>query len=319
MKQTENLTVTVIAKQSNGAGNMLLTLVSASVQPLPDFTPGAHIDVVIPGCGKRQYSLCSDRKDAQRYEICVRLDQDSTGGSRWLHQNLEAGDQLLISAPRNHFPLPDAPRTLLFAAGIGLTPLLMMAETLADRQADFTLHLYLKHCDELAFAGRLEQLGDRVVIHYSSEGDSLRQRVPTDLTQPHNSVLVSCGPAGFMEHLHQLAVENGWNISQLYSERFKPVLAAQSLSGGAFEVEIASSGARYAIAASQTIAEVLEEAGIGIELSCEQGMCGACITGVLTGVPDHRDQVLSQKERAANDCIVLCCSRAHSPLLVLNL
>jgi vanillate O-demethylase ferredoxin subunit len=319
MKQTENLAVTVIAKQFNGAGNVLLTLASASGQSLPAFTPGAHIDVLIPDCGKRQYSLCSAAASTNCYQICVRLDSTSSGGSRWLHQQLESGELLQISAPRNHFPLPHAPRTLLFAAGIGLTPLLVMAEELAARQADFTLHLYLKHADELAFRERLLNLGERVVIHYSSEGDSLRQQAPDEITQPHNSALVSCGPGGFMEHVQQLALQHGWREEQLHSERFKPVASAPVLAGGAFEVEIASSGARYAIGAEQSIADVLEDAGIEIELSCEQGMCGACITGVLAGEPDHRDEVLSQKERAANNCIVLCCSRARSPLLVLDL
>ncbi|MDF7659844.1 PDR/VanB family oxidoreductase [Erwiniaceae bacterium L1_54_6] len=318
MKQAENLAVTVIAKQFNGAGNVLLTLASASGHPLPAFTPGAHIDVTIPDCGKRQYSLCSAAGE-DHYQVCVRLDQASGGGSRWLHHHVQSGANLAISAPRNHFPLPDAPRTLLFAAGIGLTPLLVMAEELATRGADFTLHLYLKRHDELPFSARLEQLGERVQLHYSSEGDSLRQGIPADLRQPHNSVLVSCGPAGFMDHLHQLALQHGWQATQLHSEKFKAVATAQSVAGDTFEVEIASSGARYTIDADETIAEVLERAGIEIELSCEQGMCGACITSVLSGEPDHRDEVLSQKERAANDCIVLCCSRSRSPLLVLDL
>ncbi|KAJ9430757.1 MULTISPECIES: PDR/VanB family oxidoreductase [Pantoea] len=314
MKSTP-FAVTVIAKQFNGAGNVLLTLASRSGQPLPAFTPGAHIDVLIPDGGKRQYSLCSTAAD--HYEICVRLDECSTGGSRWLHQQLNVGDDLEISAPRNHFPLPQAPRTLLFAAGIGLTPLLVMAETLAARQADFTLHLYLKRADELAFSARLSNLGARVVIHYSSEGDSLRQSVPDDLTKPDNAALVFCGPAGFMDHLQQLAFQFGWAEAQLHSERFQPTKSVMAC--GAFEVEIASSGARFAVGEQQTIAEVLENAGIELPLSCEQGMCGSCITGVLAGEPDHRDEVLSKQERAANDCIVLCCSRARSPLLVLDL
>ncbi|ERK15155.1 Flavodoxin reductases (ferredoxin-NADPH reductases) family 1 [Pantoea sp. AS-PWVM4] len=318
MKQAENLAVTVIAKQFNGAGNVLLTLASASGHPLPVFTPGAHIDVTIPDCGKRQYSLCSAAGEAH-YQVCVRLDQASGGGSRWLHHQVQTGTRLTISAPRNHFPLPEAPRTLLFAAGIGLTPLLVMAEHLAAQNAEFTLHLFLKRHDELPFSARLDQLGSRVVLHYSSEGDSLRQRVPEDLKVAHNSVLVSCGPAGFMEHLHQLAQQHGWGDDQLHSEKFKPDVTTQSIAGDVFTVEIASSGARHTINADESIAEVLERAGIDIELSCEQGMCGACITGVLSGEPDHRDEVLSKKERAANDCIVLCCSRARSPLLVLDL
>ncbi|WP_312665197.1 2Fe-2S iron-sulfur cluster-binding protein, partial [Pantoea sp. CTOTU49201] len=144
-----------------------------------------------------------------------------------------------------------------------------------------------------------------------------RQQVPDDLTKPDNAALVFCGPAGFMDHLQQLALQHGWSAAQLHSERFQPT--ATVMAGGAFEVEIASSGARFAVGAQQTIAEVLENAGIELPLSCEQGMCGSCITGVLAGEPDHRDEVLSKQERAANDCIVLCCSRARSPLLVLDL
>lgn len=316
MKST-HLAVTVIAKQFNGAGNLLLTLENASQHPLPAFAPGAHIDVHLPIGGVRQYSLCSTA-EAQNYQICVRLDQASTGGSRWLHQALNVGERLTISAPRNHFPLPTAPRTLLLAAGIGLTPLLVMAEALAAKQADFQLHIYLKRHDELAFNDRLAQLGDHVIIHYSSEGDSLRHQIPHDLMTPANSALVACGPAGFMDHLQQLAQQYGWQPEQLHSERFKAD-NTQPTTGDSFEVEIASSGARFTVGKTQSIAEVLEAAGIEIELSCEQGMCGACITGVISGEPDHRDEVLSQKERAANDCIVLCCSRAHSPLLVLDL
>ncbi|WP_162288442.1 PDR/VanB family oxidoreductase [Pantoea rodasii] len=316
MKST-TLAVTVIAKQLNGAGNVLLTLGSASGQSLPHFTPGAHIDVHLPFGSTRQYSLCSTVNDAH-YEICVRLDQASAGGSRWLHQQLQINDVLTISAPRNHFPVPHAPRILLFAAGIGLTPLLVMAEALAVEQTDFVLHLYLKQQDELAFAQRLARLGDRVMIHYSTQGDSLRHRIPADLTCSENSALVACGPSGFMAHLQHLALEYGWRSEQMHSERFKPD-AAPRLPGDSFEIEIASSGTRFTVGKAQSIAEVLENAGIDIELSCEQGMCGACITGVLSGEPDHRDEVLSQQERAANDCIVLCCSRARTPLLVLDL
>ena len=192
MKST-HLAVTVIAKQLNGAGNVLLTLGSASDQPLPHFTPGAHIDVHLPIGGTRQYSLCSPAH-AAHYEICVRLEPATKGGSEWLHHQLHIGDELSISAPRNHFPLPHAPRTLLFAAGIGLTPLLVMAEALAVQEADFVLHLYIQRQDELAFAPRLALLGDRAVIHYSAEGDSLRTHHPAELGSPENGALVACGP-----------------------------------------------------------------------------------------------------------------------------
>lgn len=318
MNQTPNLAVTVIAKQFNGTGNVLLTLAPDNGILLPVFTPGAHIDVFLPDGSARQYSLCSVVGSAH-YQICVRLDQASRGGSHWLYHDVKMGSILSISAPRNHFPLPEAERTLLFAAGIGLTPLLVMAEALLEQHADFTLHLFLKHQDERAFSSRLAQLGPRLVLHYSSEGDSLRNSVPDDLMRPENSVLVSCGPAGFMTHLQLIAGQYGWQSSQCFSEKFKPASTPPVTDSDTFTVEIASTRTRYTIREDETIAAVLGREGIDISLSCEQGMCGACITAVLQGEPDHRDEVLSEQERAANNCIVLCCSRSRSPLLLLDL
>lgn len=319
MNQAETFAVTVIAKQFNGTGNLLLTLKRADALALPSYTPGAHIDVAIPHCGKRQYSLCSAAEVEDEYQICVRLDAASAGGSHWLHHQLNQGDSLTISAPRNHFPLPTSSRTLLFAAGIGLTPLLVMAEALAARAADFTLHLYLKNRDELAFSARLKSLGDRVVYHFSSENESLRQHIPDDLLFIENSVIVACGPEGFMQNLQRISQQYGWNSDQFYTERFKPSTVTQPINTDSFDVEIASSGARFTIKQEESIAEVLEREGIEIDLSCEQGMCGTCVTRVLAGQPDHRDDVLNMKQKAANNCIVLCCSRSHSPLLVLDL
>lgn len=319
MKASDHLTVTVVGKQTNGNGNMLFALANAGMQPLPEFTPGAHIDVLIPDLGARQYSLCSVPDNRQNYEICVRLDGASRGGAQWLHQHLRPGDALRISRPRNLFPLPDAPRTLLFAGGIGLAPLLPMAETLYARNADFTLHLYLRHRDELPFAERLRRLGAHVVYGYSDEGSGLRRRLPESLRQPEGSVIVACGPDGFMRHLQQQCAAHGWRTDQLYSERFTPSTTQSAARAASFEVEIASSGARYTVAEDESIAEVLQRAGVQIELSCEQGICGACITRVLAGTPEHRDEVLSSEDKAANDSIVLCCSRARSPRLVLDL
>ncbi|KAB8312395.1 oxidoreductase [Erwinia endophytica] len=321
MKQAELFTVTVIAKQPNGTGNVLLTLARSDSGVLPVFTPGAHIDVVIPQQGKRQYSLCSASTEPQHYEICVRLDAASTGGSHWLHHGLQQGDSLTISAPRNHFPLPETSRTLLFAAGIGITPLLVMAEALAARDANFRLHLYLKTRADLPFADRLasDALRNNVIMHFSDEGDSLRRDTPDDLLYPEDSALVCCGPQGFIQYLQDRSRQYGWQAEQFYCEHFNATAAPLVDADSAFEIELANCGTRYQVSANESIAEVLEREGVAIDLSCEQGICGACVTGVLSGEPDHRDEVLSARQKAANDCIVLCCSRSRSPLLVLDL
>jgi len=309
--------VTDIAEQ--GEGNRALTL-APLLGELPPFEAGAHVDVHLPGGVVRQYSIASapDERD-RHYVLCVKLAPASRGGSRHIHEQLVAGQRLWISLPRNHFPLQADGPHLLLAAGIGITPLLSMAQALDARGEAFVLHHYVRERAQAAFAGRLAQgfAHGRVQVHADAEGESPLTHVPDELAQPRGHLYL-CGPGGFMDHFAALAGRAGWPAQNIHSERFDPVELVRA-DDAPFEVELASSGEVVEVPAGQSIAQALGEAGIPVEVSCEQGMCGACVTGVLAGVPDHRDCVLGAAEHAANDRMTLCCSRSRSPRLVLAL
>ncbi|MCC4619972.1 PDR/VanB family oxidoreductase [Xanthomonas cassavae CFBP 4642] len=290
---------------------------------LPAFEAGAHVDLHLPDGMIRQYSIASAPHVRDHYVLCVKLADASRGGSRHLCEQLSPGDRLQISSPRNLFPLHPGERHVLLAAGIGITPLLSMAEALEARGEPFVLHYYVRRHTDVAFGQRLQQgfLHGQVQLHLSDGGQSPRVHVPEELGQARaRDQLYLCGPAAFMDHFTQLALARGWRAAQLHRERFAAVDPAHDHGAErAFEVELAASGRVLQVPADGSIASALLDAGIEVPLSCEQGMCGACLTGVLAGVPDHRDSVLSDAERASNTQITLCCSRSRSPRLVLDL
>nr|WP_211283689.1 PDR/VanB family oxidoreductase [Streptomyces antibioticus] len=295
--------------------------------PLPSFEAGAHIDVHLGPSLVRPYSLCNSPREKGRYLICVRRDDTGRGGSRTLHRDLTVGRRLRISAPRNHFPLVAAGHHVLVAGGIGITPLLSMAEALAARGASFVLHHYTSSAAEAPLLERLQNSapGERAVVHHSDQGDTVRAGLPPELQVPEpDTAVYVCGPDGFMTHVVAEAMAAGWHPGQLHTERFAPAAQAAPATAGdematAFTVRIASTGTGYRVPADRTIAEVLTAHGVDVELSCEQGICGACLTPVLAGEPDHRDEVQTPDERAAGDRITICCSRARSPELLLGL
>ena len=308
--------VTDIAEQ--GEGNRALTLIPL-LGELPPFEAGAHVDVHLPGGVVRQYSIASSPAETCHYLLCVKLAPASRGGSRHIHAQCVAGQRLWISEPRNHFPLQADGPHLLLAAGIGITPLLSMAQALDARGDAFVLHHYVRDRAQAAFAGRLAQgfVHGRVQVHADAEGESPLSHVPDELAQPRGHLYL-CGPGGFMDHFAALAEGAGWPVESIHSERFDPVELVRA-DDAPFEVELASSGEVIEVPAGRSIAQALTEAGVPVEVSCEQGMCGACVTGVLAGLPDHRDCVLGAAEHAANDRMTLCCSRSRSPRLVLAL
>ncbi|MBU9826457.1 PDR/VanB family oxidoreductase [Rahnella perminowiae] len=322
MKDAGLIPVTIKTIDDNGVGNMSLHLVAQQGSRLPAYLPGAHIDVFIPQLGPRQYSLCSEHNDGEYYEICVKLAEPSTGGSHFIHHHFAPGDHLTISAPRNHFPLPQAGRYLLFAGGIGITPLLAMAEKIAQQQIEFELHYYLSDTEKAAFLPRLTRpaLAQHVFLHDSSANDSLRHNTPLSLCHPEeNTQVLACGPDGFIERLKDIMRTHHWQENQLSFERFSNTNLNNETDSQPFHIQLGSGGPRYLVGPRQTIAEVLLSAGVDIMLSCEQGICGSCITDVIDGIPDHRDCVLTEEEKAENTQITLCCSRAKSPVLILDL
>jgi vanillate O-demethylase ferredoxin subunit len=227
---------------------------------------------------------------------------------------------LAISAPKNHFPLAAAPRTLLLAGGIGITPLLAMAETLAARDAAFDLHYCARSASLAAFRERMmtARFADRVHFYFDDAPAGTLDMAAL-LAQPDpDTHLYVCGPAGFIEHVLATARQQGWAQSQLHVEYFAGT-AVDTSGDGAFDVELASSGKVVTIPAGRTVIQVLAEHGVDIPYSCEEGVCGTCLTRVLDGVPEHRDVYLTDEEHAANDQFTPCCSRARSRRLVLDL
>ncbi|WP_024681893.1 PDR/VanB family oxidoreductase [Pseudomonas syringae] len=313
--------VTVLSRNDEALDICSFELARPDGQPLPPFTAGAHIDVHLPDGLIRQYSLCNAPNEHHRYLIGVLNGPASRGGSRALHEQIKPGAQLRISEPRNLFPLAEnSRRTLLFGGGIGITPILCMAEQLTLEGADFELHYCIRSAERGAFIKRLRQspFAERVTLHLDEQPDTALD-APRVLANPDAEThLYVCGPGGFMQHILDSARAAGWTEDNLHREYFsaEPV---DTSNDGSFSIEIASTGQVIAIAANKTVAQVLESHGIDIPLSCEQGVCGTCLTRVLKGVPDHRDLFLTEEEQALNDQFTPCCSRSKTPLLVLDL
>lgn len=317
-----SLKVRVAARTVEALDICSFELVSLDGKPLPAFSAGSHVDVAVADGITRQYSLCNDPTESHRYQIAVLRDANSRGGSAAMHERLQVGDTVEISAPKNHFPLAhDARRHLLLAGGIGVTPILCMAERLAMTGADFEMHYCTRSAERTAFRERIarSRFAPRVRFHHDDGEAAQKLDVAALFARPEPGThLYVCGPQGFMDAVLGTARERGWLEPQLHCEYFA---AAPAPAGDrqAFEVQLASSGRIVVVPADKTVVQALTEAGVEVLTSCEQGVCGTCLTRVLEGVPDHRDLYLSAEEQAANDQFTPCCSRSRSARLVLDL
>ena len=315
------LTVKVVRKAEEALDIASFELASLDGAPLPPFSAGAHIDVLVRDGLVRQYSLCNDARETHRYLIGVLRDPHSRGGSAAMHDAVREGDILRISAPKNHFPLVPAPRTLLFAGGIGITPILCMAERLAHAGADFALHYCTREPARTAFLRRIlaSPFAGKVHLHVDSGEPAQKLDLPALIATPDpDTHLYVCGPGGFIDHVVNTAKSLGWHGAQVHVEYFA-AKAQDKSADTAFEVRLASSGKTYAVPAGRTVISVLADNGVAIETSCEEGVCGTCITRVIDGVPAHRDSYFTEDERARNDQFTPCVSRALSRCLVLDL
>lgn len=296
-------------------------LVAEDGSTLPPFSAGSHIDVhVAPGL-VRQYSLSNDPAERDRYRIAVLREPASRGGSAGMHDRIQAGDVLRVSGPRNHFALAEAPRSLLLAGGIGVTPIMAMARALHAQGRSFELHYCGRSASRMAFRDELGSAGfaGSVFLH-ADDVPAQKFDVERVLSQPAaDTHLYVCGPNGFMDHVLDTAKRFGWPYANLHREYFAGVAATALATDGSFEVRVASTGLSCQVPAGRTVIEVLAAHGVEVPTSCEAGVCGTCLTRVLEGTPDHRDSFLTDSERAANDQFTPCCSRALSPLLVLDL
>ncbi|NVK43817.1 MAG: oxidoreductase [Oceanospirillaceae bacterium] len=316
---TENTIIAHVLRREEQTDDIAaFELSAADGSLLPPFEAGAHIDVILDTGEIRQYSLSNAPGDSV-YRLGILNDPNSRGGSRQIHESLREGCEVRISAPRNHFPLdPKAGHSLLIGGGIGITPMIAMAYALKAAEQSFELHYCCRSESRAAFLEELKrEFGAQLVLHFDDAGEA-NLIDPKGLCQSAaaGTHLYVCGPTGFMDWVIEQAKAAGMPKGSIHYEYFS---AEVETGGEAFEVVAAQSGVTVQVGADQTIAQALKAAGVKVEVSCEQGVCGSCICDVLEGIPDHRDHFLSEEEREDNDQIAPCCSRAQSSRLVLDI
>jgi ferredoxin-NADP reductase len=288
--------------------------------PFDPYPAGAHIDIVGPTDVVRQYSLCSPPYELDDYVVAVKLEAESRGGSQALH-DVRVGQELEISAPRNLMAVAEnADRHLLVAAGIGVTPMISMAYHLHRAGEEFELHYFARSRDEAAFVDLLENksgFSERVKFHFGLQ----RNDQPGVLSEAFsgltpNSHVYTCGPEGFMDRVKEVA-STSIPEDNVHIEHFQAGAPTDTSADTPFEIELEDEV--YEVPVGRSIVQVLEENGVEVDTTCQEGICGTCIMGVLKGEPDHRDQCMSSSEKKANDQIAACVSRSKSPRLVLEL
>ncbi|MDT0353792.1 PDR/VanB family oxidoreductase [Pseudonocardia charpentierae] len=304
-------------KEESAEGVVALTLTDPSGAELPEWSPGAHIDLVLTDSVTRQYSLCSSTTDRRSYRVGVLRDPGSRGGSQFVHDELQAGGTVQVRGPRNHFPFLDAPEYVFVAGGIGITPMLPMIASAEAVGARWELHYGGRTRASMGFLDELSAYGDRVTVYPQEEVGHIP--LGSILAEPRDGALVySCGPGPLLDAMESSTAH--WPPGSLHIERFaaKPVAASPGALD-TFEVVCQRSGVNLKIGPDQTILDAAQEAGLKVLASCRAGVCGTCEVDVIDGQPDHRDSVLSAAERAENEFMLVCISRSLSPRLVLDL
>jgi ferredoxin-NADP reductase len=312
-----DLHLQVAARRTGAEGVVVLELRDPSGADLPAWSPGAHIDLKLREDLVRQYSLCGDPNDRSVWRIGVLREPESRGGSEHVHASLVEGVEVDVRGPRNNFELVDSPKYLFIAGGIGITPILPMLTAAEAAGADWELHYGGRSRRSMAFLEALEDAtGNRVTLHPQDEVGLIDlERI---LGTPRPGTLVyCCGPEPLLAAVEQRCA--AWPEGSLHVERFAPKDVGEPVLAGSFEVELSLSGMTLTVPPDKSILEVVEDAGIPVLSSCQEGTCGTCETAVLAGEVDHRDSLLNPAEQAANDTMFICVSRAACPKLVLEL
>ncbi|WP_077002286.1 PDR/VanB family oxidoreductase [Variovorax sp. KK3] len=293
--------------------------VSADGAPLPPFTAGAHIDLQLPEGLSRSYSLVNDPAERHRYVVAVDHAADSRGGSAWMHTVPRPGHRLDAGAPVNDFPLyEDAPLSVFIAGGIGITPFMAMIARLNALGRRWQLHYAVRSRERAAYVQELHSLdrtGDAVDLRCTSE-DMGRPDIAAIVREaPPGSHVYCCGPNGMLDAF--TAACSSLAPQRVHLERFSA--SQEAATAGGYEVKLARSGKTLQVEAGRTLLDTLLDAGVDIQYSCSQGICGTCCTPVLEGTPDHRDDYLTDEEKAGNRAMMVCCSGSRTPRLVLDI
>jgi ferredoxin-NADP reductase len=296
-------------------GVVTIALRDPDDRPLPPWTPGAHVDLLLDGARTRQYSLCGDPADHRVWRLGI-LREAGGDSSVFVHDRLQPGDVVRVRGPRNNFPLTPAARYLFIGGGIGITPLLPMIATAEAAGADWRLVYGGRQRSSMAFLDELAGYGDRVSVCPQDETGLLDLDGLLGVSREDTAVYC-CGPEPLLAAVEQRCT--GWPHGALHVERFAPRPQAEPARTEVFQIVLVQSELTLEVPPDRSVLDVVEEAGIPVLSSCAEGTCGTCETPVIDGIPEHRDSVLSEDERAANDCMMICVSRACSSRLVLDL
>ncbi|MFK7893944.1 MAG: Rieske 2Fe-2S domain-containing protein [Granulosicoccus sp.] len=313
-----NIRVSVQSIETLAQGIKYITLQSVE-HALPTFHPGAHIDVHLPNGLVRQYSLTNGPGQTDCYRIAVKHEAQSRGASAHIHEHLKTGDLLAISEPRNNFPLRrDALNTRLIAGGIGITPLISMAQAMSHTGQPFELHYFVQADSHVAFSDILSDYGEQVTVYVGLDASKTQDQLVSVLGNYKSAThCYVCGPAPMLDATRLIARQQHWPDEAVHFEYFSNTTSRDN--EGAFEVSLARSGLTLQVPAGKTLLSVLREHGIPVPSSCEKGACGTCRITVLDGVPRHQDVYLNEVERQRADCMMSCVSRAKSSSLTLDI
>lgn len=298
----------------------MFTLRHAQDMLLPAFTAGAHIELKLTSELARSYSLLNAPGETHQYQIAVHNSPTSKGGSRWMHENLQMGQVVHCTEPRNHFPVNEqAEHSCLIGGGIGITPLMAMAKCLSALGKSWELHYCTRTPSHAGWMQELQALASEgnntVTFHF----DQVPGGQPLDLKATVKAASVQthfycCGPSGMLQAFEAATAHC---LERSHVEYFSAKSEA-ALDGG-YEIELVRSGMCLKVPSGRTILDVVTDAGINVLTSCREGICGSCETRLISGEADHRDAVLSPAEQAANESMMICCSGARSARLVLDL
>jgi ferredoxin-NADP reductase len=312
----------VSAIESVAKDTKVYTFERADGGRLPAYQPGAHIDLHLPNGMIRQFSLCVPDADPnpESYRVGIKRDAASRGGSRYIIDEMRVGDEIKISAPRNNFPLAeDAEHVVLVAGGIGITPIWCMAQHLAANKRPWTLYYSCRTRDEMAFLETLKDFAPGSVnLHFDDEaGGKFLDLAAIAASAPANAYLYCCGPKEMLTAFEAAMAQRP--RGHVHVEYFTAKEEAKADELGGFWVELARSGEEYFIPPGRKVLEVLFDAGVDVDYSCELGICGECITNVISGIPVHHDAVLSEEEQATNEKVMICCCGCKTERLVLDM
>jgi ferredoxin-NADP reductase len=300
-------------------GVVVLGLQAVDGGALPRWEPGAHVDLYLGSDGElvRQYSLCGHPDDRNSWIVAILREAEGRGGSRFAHDDLTVGTAIRARGPRNHFPFCPSQRVLFIGGGIGITPLIPMMAAAEAAGANWSLTYGGRTRTSMAFFGELaEQYGDRVTI-WPQDTHGLLNLTELLGARQDDMQIYCCGPEALLNAVERAS--SRWPSSALHLERFAPKEVGDRLWHGSFEVEVLSSGHVLSVPPDRTVLQVLQDDGLFVDSSCEEGTCGSCEVAVVEGTIDHRDSVLTAEERNEGKAMMVCVSRAACPRLVLDI